>query len=186
MARKNFGAKPLSYPQPVFIIAAYGQDNVPSAMNAAWGGISDYKEITMDLSKGHKTVKAIREKGAFTVSMGTRDQVVACDYVGMVSGNKVPDKVARAGWHVEKSAFVDAPLIKELPLALECRLISYDENSGILKGEIVNVSADESILDAEGNIDVAKLAPITFDPFNNKYVVLGDVVGNAFKDGLTL
>ena len=104
----------------------------------------------------------------------------------MVSGNKVPDKVSRAGWTVEKSAFVDAPLIRELPLSLECRLISYDEETGILKGEIVNVSADESILDADGKIDVALLAPITFDPFNNRYIVLGEAVGNAFKDGLAL
>ena len=171
MSRKNFGAKPFSYPQPVLIIAAYGENDVPSAMNAAWGGISDYKEISMDLSKGHKTVKDLRARGAFTVSMGTLSQMVACDYVGVVSGNKVPDKVAKAGWHVEKSSFVDAPLIKELPLALECKLISYDEETGILKGEIVNVSADESILDEEGRVDVKKLQPITFDPFNNKYIV---------------
>ncbi len=186
MARKDFGAKPWCFPQPVFIIAAYGENDVPSAMNAAWGCISDYKEITMDLSEGHRTVKDLRKRGAFTVSMGTRDQLVACDYVGVVSGNKVPDKVARAGWHVEKSAFVDAPLIRELPLALECRLVSYDPATGILKGEIVNVSADESVLDAAGNVDAAKLAPITFDPFNNKYIVLGETVGNAFKDGLQL
>jgi len=186
MARKNFGAKPYTYPQPVLIIAAYGENDVPSAMNAAWGGISDYKEITMDLSKGHKTVKDLRERGAFTVSMGTLPQLVACDYVGVVSGNKVPDKVARAGWHVEKSSFVDAPLIQELPLALECKLISYDEETGVLKGEIVNVSADESILDENGNVDVKKLQPITFDPFNNKYIVLGETVGNPFKDGLQL
>ncbi|MBQ1750931.1 MAG: flavin reductase family protein [Bacteroidales bacterium] len=186
MSRKNFGAKPFSYPQPVLIIAAYGENDVPSAMNAAWGGISDYKEISMDLSKGHKTVKDLRARGAFTVSMGTLSQMVACDYVGVVSGNKVPDKVAKAGWHVEKSSFVDAPLIKELPLALECKLISYDEETGILKGEIVNVSADESILDEEGRVDVKKLQPITFDPFNNKYIVLGETVGDAFKIGLSL
>ncbi len=186
MARKNFGAKPYSYPQPVLIIAAYGENDVPSAMNAAWGGISDYREISMDLSKGHRTVKDIRARGAFTVSMGTLSQLVACDYVGVESGNKVPDKVARAGWHVEKSEFVDAPLIKELPLALECKLISYDEKTGILKGEIVNVRADECILDEKGNVDVKKLQPITFDPFNNKYIVLGDVVGDAFKAGLAL
>ncbi len=186
MARKNFGAKPYSYPQPVLIIAAYGENDVPSAMNAAWGGISDYREISMDLSKGHRTVKDIRARGAFTVSMGTLSQLVACDYVGVESGNKVPDKVARAGWHVEKSEFVDAPLIKELPLALECKLISYDEETGVLKGEIVNVSADECILDEKGNVDVKKLQPITFDPFNNKYIVLGDVVGDAFKAGLAL
>ncbi|MBQ2549933.1 MAG: flavin reductase family protein [Bacteroidales bacterium] len=186
MSRKNFGAKPFSYPQPVLIIAAYGENDVPSAMNAAWGGISDYKEISMDLSKGHKTVKDLRARGAFTVSMGTLSQMVACDYVGVVSGNKVPDKVAKAGWHVEKSSFVDAPLIKELPLALECKLISYDEETGILKGEIVNVSADESILDEQGRVDVKKLQPITFDPFNNKYIVLGETVGDAFKIGLSL
>lgn len=186
MARKNFGAKPYTYPQPVFIIAAYGDNDVPSAMNAAWGGISDYKEISMDLSKGHKTVKDLRTRGAFTVSMGTLPQLVACDYVGVVSGNKVPDKVARAGWHVTRSAFVDAPVIEELPLTLECKLISYDEQTGILKGEIVNVSADERILDEKGNVDVAKLQPITFDPFNNKYIVLGDTVGSAFHDGLQL
>lgn len=186
MSRKNFGAKPFSYPQPVLIIAAYGENDVPSAMNAAWGGISDYKEISMDLSKGHKTVKDLRARGAFTISMGTLSQMVACDYVGVVSGNKVPDKVAKAGWHVEKSSFVDAPLIKELPLALECKLISYDEETGILKGEIVNVSADECILDEEGRVDVKKLQPITFDPFNNKYIVLGETVGDAFKIGLSL
>lgn len=186
MSRKNFGAKPFSYPQPVLIIAAYGENDVPSAMNAAWGGISDYKEISMDLSKGHKTVKDLRARGAFTVSMGTLSQMVACDYVGVVSGNKVPDKVAKAGWHVEKSSFVDAPLIKELPLALECKLISYDEETGILKGEILNVSADESILDEQGRVDVKKLQPITFDPFNNKYIVLGETVGDAFKIGLSL
>ena len=131
-------------------------------------------------------MKDLRKRGAFTVSMGTAPQLVACDYVGVVSGNKEPDKVAKAGWHVEKSAFVDAPIIAELPLALECKLISYDEESGILKGEIVNVSADESILDADGKVDVKKLQPITFDPFNNKYIALGETVGDAFKAGLAL
>jgi len=186
MARKNFGAKPYTYPQPVLIIAAYGENDVPSAMNAAWGGISDYKEITMDLSKGHKTVKDLRERGAFTVSMGTLSQLVACDYVGVVSGNKVPDKVARAGWHVEKSSFVDAPLIQELPLALECKLISYDEETGVLKGEIVNVSADESILDEQGNIDLAKLQPVIFDSAKNEYRVVGEKVGDAWGSGKTI
>ncbi|MBR6212043.1 MAG: flavin oxidoreductase, partial [Bacteroidales bacterium] len=113
-------------------------------------------------------------------------QLVACDYVGVVSGNKVPDKFERAGWHATRSSYVDAPLIDELPVALECRLSSYDEDSGILKAEIVNVSAAESVLDANGKVDPAKLRPITFDPFNNKYIVLGETVGNAFMDGLKL
>ena len=186
MERKNLGAKPFCYPQPVFIIAAYDETGTPCAMNAAWGGTSDYKEMTLCRSKGHKTVSNLRSRGAFTISMGTADQLVACDYVGVVSGNKVPDKFERAGWHATHSSYVDAPLIDELPLALECRLISYDEDTGILKAEIVNVSVASSVLDANGKVDPSRIRPITFDPFNNKYIVLGETVGNAFMDGLQL
>lgn len=103
--RKNFGAKPLTYPQPVFIIATYGEDGTPDAMNAAWGGISEIKEISMCLSAGHKTVKNILKRKAFTVSMADAAHIVACDYVGLVSGNNVPDKFERAGFHATKSEF---------------------------------------------------------------------------------
>lgn len=184
--RKNFGAKPLLYPQPVFIIATYGEDGTPDAMNAAWGGISESNEITMCLSAGHKTVKNILARGAFTVSMATASTVVECDYVGMVSGNKVPDKFEKAGFHAEKSEYVDAPIIKELPMAVECKFISYDPESCRMVGEIVNVSADEQILGDDGMIDVAKLDPITFDPMHHAYIRLGDKVGNAFSDGAKL
>lgn len=183
--RQNFGAKPWTYPQPVFIIASYAEDGTPDAMNAAWGGISDSNKISMCLSAGHKTVKNIFKKKAFTVSMADAAHVVECDYVGIVSANKVPDKLAKAGFHTTKSAAVDAPVIDELPMALECRLVGYDENTGILTGEIVNVSADESVL-TNGNIDPAKLRPITFDPVNSAYCVLGEKVGNAFSDGKKL
>ena len=184
--RKNFGAKPILYPQPVFIIATYDEDGTPDAMNAAWGGISEENEITICLSASHKTTKNILARGAFTVSMATADYVAACDYVGIVSANDIPDKLARAGFHTTKSKFVDAPLIAELPMAVECKLISYDENTCRLIGEIVNVCADESILNEKGKVDPAKLRPITFDPMNNDYLVLGDKVGNAFGDGLKL
>ena len=184
--RKNFGAKPILYPQPVFIIATYNDDGTANAMNAAWGGISEENEIMICLSASHKTTKNILARGAFTVSMATADHVAACDYVGIVSANDVPDKVARAGFHTTKSEFVDAPLIDELPMAVECKLISYDENTCRLIGEIVNVCADESILNEKGKVDPAKLRPITFDPMNNDYLVLGDMVGNAFGDGLKL
>ena len=183
--RKNFGAKPVLYPQPVFIIATYNEDGTANAMNAAWGGISESNEISMCISAGHKTTKNALARGAFTVSMATVDKVVECDYVGMVSGNKVPDKVAKAGLHVTKSAFVDAPLIDELPMAVECKLISYDENTCRMVGEIVNVSADESVL-TDGKIDPVKLRPITFDGMNHTYLALGEKVGNAFSDGLKL
>ena len=184
--RKNFGAKPLLYPQPVFIIASYDENGVPNAMNAAWGGISEEKEISICVSEDHKTTKNILARGAFTVSMADADHVTECDYVGVVSGNKVPDKLERAGFHTVKSEFVDAPIIEELPMAVECRLISYDAETCRLVGEIVNVCADERVLGENGKVDPAKLRPITFDPMNNAYLVLDEKVGNAFSDGLKL
>ena len=183
--RRNFGAKPICYPQPVFILAAYDEDGVPNAMNAAWGGISDDKEISFCISAGHKTTRDILARRAFTVSMADAAHVAECDYVGVVSGNDVPDKLARCGFHTARSEFVDAPLIDELAMALECRLVSYDPETCRLVGEIVNVCADESVL-TDGKIDPAKLRPITFDPMNNAYLVLGEKVGNAFQDGLKL
>ena len=184
--RKNFGPRPSVYPMPVFIIATYGEEGNPDAMNAAWGGITEEHEITICISPEHKTTKNILEHKAFTVSMATVDQLVACDYVGIVSGNDVPDKMARAGFHVTRSEFVDAPIIDELPLAIECKLISYDEESCHLVGEIVNVNADESVLNEAGKVDPAKLRPIVYDSMNHDYLVLGEKVGNAFKDGLKL
>lgn len=181
--RKNFGTAPITYPQPVFIIAAYGENGIPNAMTAAWGGISKENEISFCISAGHKTTKNILASGAFTVSMADVKHVVECDYLGIVSANDVPEKFARAGFHATKSKFVNAPLIDELPMAVECRLISYDEKSCRLAGEIINVCADERVLDTAGKIDPAKLCPITFDPMNNAYLVVGEKVGNAFKDG---
>ena len=184
--RKNFGAKPFTYPQPVFIIATYGEDGTPDAMNAAWGGISEMNEISLCLSAGHKTVKNILARKAFTVSMAEAGQVVACDYVGIVSGNHVADKFARAGFHATKSEFVDAPLIDELSVAVECKLKDYNPETCILRGEIVNVSVDERVLDAEGHVDADKVCPITFDPFNNTYLKIGGKAGQAFSDGKRL
>ena len=184
--RKNFGAKPMCYPMPVYIIGTYGADGTPNAMNAAWGGISEDTEISICISADHKTTEKILLRKAFTVSMATAEQMAACDYVGIVSGSKVPDKFARAGFHATKSEFVDAPLIDELPMAVECELISYNPESCRLVGRIVNVSADESVLGENSRVDVKKLNPITYDPMNHHYLVLGEKVGQAFQDGLKL
>lgn len=181
--RKNFGAKPLSYPQPVYIIATYGEDGTPNAMNAAWGGISEMKEISICITATHKTTKNILKRKAFTVSMAEAGQVAACDYVGIVSGNKVENKFTKAGFHAIKSEFVDAPLIDELSVAVECRLIDFNPETSILRGEIVNVSVDERVLDENGKVNAAKVEPIVFDPFNNDYLKVGEKVGKAFSDG---
>ncbi len=181
--RKNFGVKAWLYPMPVLILGTYGEDETPNAMNAAWGGISEENEISICVSEDHKTTENFLKTKAFTVSVATAKTVVAADYVGIVSGEKVKEKIAKCGWIAEKSAFVDAPLFKELPFALECRVKSYDGESCRLVGEIVNVSADESILDENGRIDVKKLDPIVYDPVSHTYLRLGEAVGNAFSDG---
>ncbi len=184
--RKNLGAKPYLYPMPVLIVAAYDEAGGANAMNAAWGAAAGAQQIFLCLSPGHKTVKNILAKGAFTVGIGDAAHVTACDYVGVASGNDVPDKLGKAGFHTAKSEFVDAPVIQELPLALECKLIRYDTESHHLLGQIVNVSADEAVILADGKLDIEKLAPIAFDPANAAYWTLGEKVGNAFSDGKKL
>ena len=184
--RKNFGPKPMCYPMPVYIIATYNADGTPNAMNAAWGGISEEQEISICIDSAHKTAENLKARMAFTVSMATAKYMTACDYVGIVSGNKEPDKFAKAGFHATKSQFVDAPLIDELPMALECKVLSYDEETCRLVGQIVNVCADESVLGENGKIDVSRLQPITYDPMNHHYLALGEKVGQAFHDGLAL
>lgn len=181
----NFGTQTFMYPMPVLIIASYGPDGTSDAMNAAWGGIHDTNQIGICLSPEHKTVKNILDRKAFSVSMADAAHVAACDYVGIVSGNKEPAKVQKAGFTVTKSEIVDAPVINELPMALECKLVSYDENSGYMVADIVNVCADESVL-TDGKIDPSKLNPITYDPVNHTYIKLGEVVGHAFQDGKSL
>ena len=181
----NFGTQTFMYPMPVLIIASYGSDGTPDAMNAAWGGIHDTNQIGICLSPEHKTVKNILDRKAFSVSMADAAHVAACNYVGIVSGNKEPAKVQKAGFTVTKSEIVDAPVINELPMALECKLVSYDENSGYMVADIVNVCADESVL-TDGKIDPSKLNPITYDPVNHTYIKLGEVVGHAFQDGKSL
>jgi len=184
--RKNFGAKPWLYPMPVLIVAAYDEAGVPNAMNAAWGGIHTDDMVGICLSEGHKTTKNILAKKAFTVSVGTLGRLVECDYVGIASGNKEPDKFAKAGFTARRSEFVDAPIIEELPMALECELVSYDIETNHMVGRIVNVSVDENILDQDGKIDAGLLQPIVYDPCRLEYRVLGEKVGTAFSDGKKL
>ncbi|MCI8631504.1 MAG: flavin oxidoreductase [Firmicutes bacterium] len=183
--KKNFGAGTWLYPMPVFIIGTYDENGNPDAMNAGWGGITDYEEITLALSADHKTTKNILQKKVFTVSMAIKEYAAACDYVGIVSANDVPNKLEIAGLHAVKSEKIDAPLIEELPLALECELIEYKPETGTLRAKIVNICAEEAILGADGNPDLEKFHPLIFNSPSNTYHVIGEKAGNAFKDGLT-
>ena len=183
--RKNFGEKTWLYPLPVLIVGSYDENGKADAMNAAWGGIYDANQVILCLSAGHKTTKNIKAKGAFTVSFATADTVAACDYVGLVTANTTSDKMEKAGFHTVKSEFVDAPIIEELPMTLECKLVKIGEDGHII-GEVVNVSADEKILGDDGLVSAEKLGAITFDPVHNTYLRLGEKVGNAFSDGKKL
>lgn len=183
--RKNFGAKTWLYPMPVLIVGTYDENGNPNAMNAAWGGIYDTNQVMVCLSDDHKTTANIQKTGAFTLSFATVGTVVPCDYVGIVSANDEPDKFEKAGFHAVQSDFVNAPIIRELPMTVECRLLKFNED-GICVGEIVNVSADESVLDANGKVDAGKLNPIIYDSVTHAYWSFGEKVGQAFSDGKKL
>ena len=182
MSRINLGPKPYTTPQPVWILAAYDENGVANAMNAAWGGISEANEVSICLTPSHKTCKNFMATGALTISMADEAHVAACDYVGIASGNDTPDKLEKCGLTVTKSEFVNAPIINELSICVECKVKEFDEETCILKAEIVNVSVNESVL-TDGKVDLAKVKPIAFDPFTNSYNVLGEKVGTAWGAG---
>ena len=179
--RKNFGASHalMTTPQPCVMIATWDKDHTPDVMMAAWAGQYDHNQIVVSLSK-HKTTENLELTGAFTVSFADIRTVAESDYLGIVSGNNVPDKVAKVGFTVTPSPNVDAPIINEYPLTLECKVVSWKD--GILVGEVVNMSADESIL-TDGKVDLAKLQPIVFDAAGMCYRAIGEVVGGAWNAG---
>ena len=183
--RKNLTMKTTLYPMPVLIVASYDKNGNPNAMNAGWGGISGYDEITLGLAREHKTVENILERKAFTVSMGELEYLKSCDYVGIVSASKEADKMKKSGFTTTKSEFVDAPLINELSISMECRLKSYDPKTGHMIGQIVNAGVDERIL-TDGKVDLSKVHVLTLDPLNYTYHVMSEPVGRAFKDGAKL
>ena len=184
--RKNLKPKAYIYPLPVLIVGTYDENGMPDAMNAAWGTVCDTAQVSICLSAGHKTVKNLLKTKAFTVAIADAKNVVPADYVGLVSGNNVSNTIEKAGWHVQKSEFVNAPIIEELPLVLECKLVNYDTETELCIGEVVNVNVDDSILDKTGKIELTKFEPICYDCDTHGYYKLGEKVGQAFSDGLKL
>lgn len=185
--KKSLGVKAVITPLPVLIIGTYDENGKPNAMNVAWGGQCGPKHIALNLSH-HKTTENMALKKAFTCAFATESQTAPADYVGIVSGTKVPDKIQKAGWTAVKGEKVDAPVFDQLPLTLECKIIEMEQTPlGELRvvGEIVNTVADEDIL-TDGKIDIAKLKPITFDSAKNQYFVIGEKVGDAWKSGMAL
>ena len=185
---KDFQPKAWVLPQPVLILGTFNADGTPNAMNAAWGGQWDAKQIMISLGN-HATTANLNRVGDFTVAFATVDTMVASDYVGIVSAKQTPDKVARAGWSFHKAANVDAPVFDCFPMTLECRVSEklYESPTGFyLIADIVNITCSEEYLAEDGKPDVSKMNLITFDPIHNRYIRLGEPVGHAFADGKKL
>ena len=183
--RKELGKKPLVYPQPVLMVGTYDENGNPDIMNAAWGGVGDDTQIFLCLSPEHKTTENLLRNKCFTVSMGIEGFEKECDYLGIVSGTKVPDKVKRSGLHLRKSELVNAPIVDEFPICLECELISYEPEHCHLFGEIVGTSVDDSVL-TDGKVDIEKLRPLIFDIEGHNYYSIGKKVADAFQIGLEI
>lgn len=184
------GFKPNSWflPQAVIVIGTYDADGTPNAMNAAWAGTWDQDEIVISMGN-HQTTVNLLANPDFTVAFATKETLVAADYVGIVSGKKVKDKVARTGWKVEKGATVYAPVSTDFPMTMECRIVKkFDESATgfYLVAKVLNIQCDERYLAADGKPDVEKMHVITFDPVHHGYLEIGARVGNAFKDGAQL
>ena len=185
---KDFGVQPYLFPMPTYMIATYNEDDTVDAMAMAWGGICAENMVALNLEEDHKTVANLKARGAFTLSVPGTDTLVESDYMGLVSSNKVPDKFERTGLHAVKSSRVDAPVITEYPLTLECKVVEMQEQPYGLRvlGEIVNVLADEKILDAEGKIDGGKINAFLFDQVKFDYYKVGEVCGKAWHSGAPL
>lgn len=185
---KSFGSKPWLLPQPVLIIGTYDKNGKPNAMNAAWGGQWDMHEIIISLGS-HATTDNLAANPEFTVTFATADTLVSADYVGIVSGRNTPDKMQKTGWSIEKAPTVNAPVFKEFPMTLECRVKQKLDESATgcyLIAEIVNILCDEQYLGEDGNPDVEQMDLITYDPVHHTYIRLGKTEGKAFSDGKKL
>ena len=185
---KSFKAQPWVLPQPVAIIGTYDADGTPNAMNAAWIAQCDHDKLIISMGN-HATTDNLERCADFTVAFATEDTAVTADYVGVVSGRKEHDKIAKTGWKATNGEKTNAPVFDVFPMTMECRILqkSGEQEGGyMLIGEILNIQVDEKYLDDNGRPDVEKMKILTFDPVNNTYIALGKTVGRAFHDGLSL
>ena len=186
--RKDLGVVPAVYPMPVLMVAAYDDENVVNVMNAAWGMICGMDKIALFIDDDHKTTQNIRKVKAFSVSIADKAHMDVADFFGIATGNKMPDKFKNSGFHAEKSTKVNAPIIDEFPLCMECELVEIVETENIFAviGKIVNVNADEKVLSDNGKVDPLKLNALIFDQFQSGYYVTGEKVGQAWNAGKEL
>lgn len=185
--RKKLNVTEGIFPMPVLMVATYNPDGSVNVMNAAWGTMQERGTVALNLTKSHKTVQNIKARGAFTVSIADTAHVLEADYFGVVSGNKEPKKFENSGLTASKAETVDAPVINEFPLCLECEFIEFqDDTYGIgVIGRVVSITADESVIVGD-KVDISLVNAIAFDPYTHGYYRVSERVGEAFKDGLQL
>ena len=186
--KKDLGVKDYVFPMPVLMIATYCDDGTVDVMNMAWGGICDSDKVALNISESHKTAENIKKRMAFTLSIADIPHLEAADFFGIASGNKMPDKFERSGLHAVRSEKVDAPVVEEFPLTLECRVVECQQTAYGFRvlGEIVGTLAEESVLDEKGKVDPTKLNAFVFDPFQSGYYAIGEKVGQAGNTGAKL
>lgn len=182
--KKNFKAVSGIFPMPVLMIATYNEDKTINVMNAAWGMAQSMKHLKLCLSSTHKTVKNLKRTGYCSIALATKDLVKESDYFGIVSANNVKDKFEKSHLHYEKSSNIDAPIVSEYPLTMECKYIK-EEDDGILV-EVLNILVEDKYLNEDGSIKLEEMGIISYDPFAHGYYVVNEKVGNAFSDGKEL
>ncbi len=185
--KKNIKITEAIFPMPVLLIATYNSDGTVNVMNAAWGTMLERNQVLLNLSETHKTVENIKERKAFTISIADAKHVKEADYFGVVSGHNTPDKFAKSGLTATASSYVDAPIINELPICLECEYLASQTGEygyGVI-GKVVNTQVEESIM-TNANVDISKLEALAFDPYTHGYYKVTERVGTAFKDGFDL
>lgn len=182
---KDLGVKPYVFPMPVLMIATYNEDGSVDVMNMAWGGICDDDMVALNISESHKTAENIKARGAFTLSIADVPHLAEADYFGIASANKFPDKFEKSGMHAVKSARVNAPVVTDFPLTMECKAVECQHTIYGFRvlGKIMNVLADENVLDASGKVEPEKLNAFVFDTFRNGYYAVGGKVGQAWQSG---
>lgn len=185
---KDFGVKPYLFPMPTYMIGTYNQDGTVDVMMMAWGGICAEDMVALNLEAEHKTVANIQARKAFTLAVPGTDTLKESDFLGIASANKMPDKFERSGLHAVKSQRVDAPVITEYPISLECEVVEIQSQPYGLRilGRIVNVIADQKVLDQNGKIDASRIGAFAFDQMQNGYYAMGEKVGQAWHSGADL
>lgn len=186
--KKNLGSIPGLFPMPVVIVSAYDREGIPNAMTAAWAQITDMDKIALFVDPDHRTMKNIQETKAFTVAIADVAHMAEADFIGIVSGNNMPDKLEKSGFHVTKSEFVNAPLIEELPVSMDCELADIIDTEDVyaMVGKSVNICAEDRVIGEDGKVNPDQIHALIFDQFRNGYYAVGEMVGQAWNAGKDL